>query len=515
MQESSNKLLERIIVYSSITSFMLAILVCFNLIMGNTRKINGDFINWFTLLFTAVSGFIYELVLQIFSEEKTSSKAHFVFLPFYVIFELLLCFFTGQLNLAFFMVPFSIVHYILEANYNLLFVYHDYFLQQNGERNGKELVEYLFHNSFTAQDFAQTRRKNQNYLVALGLIMAGFLIMTCILATGVNALLVIFVLIFYFCLFVSCWILGIFNRESYYAFLGFKDASKGSRHIFKYCLLIMAAAAVFGFAFSSNKSLLDLSRLPKGEQKIEVPTAAPQAPAEYMPLDFGTGGPGLEFFVPEKTSNIGWIIELIFKVIKNLCICLAAIGILAFLIRPFFSDDWKKYWRERKFVIFLKKIGRELKDMLRSLFSKDAAGKSYSRVDNSNFKDGIEDFLKRSRKSKEKRQELDRLTKVFMKLIDWGVDRKINYTKNLAPAEYTSKVADFYRAADRAVNKVTGTVATSFGVAEDFPAACKAAGSFFEKALYDKELLSAEEEKSFTSAIDLLIHSGVKIVEEK
>ena len=86
MQESSNKLLERIIVYSSITSFMLAILVCFNLIMGNTRKINGDFINWFTLLFTAVSGFIYELVLQIFSEEKTSSKAHFVFLPFYVIF---------------------------------------------------------------------------------------------------------------------------------------------------------------------------------------------------------------------------------------------------------------------------------------------------------------------------------------------------------------------------------------------------------------------------------------------
>ena len=86
----------------------------------------------------------------------------------------------------------------------------------------------------------------------------------------------------------------------------------------------------------------------------------------------------------------------------------------------------------------------------------------------------MEEFLSKSRKSKEKRAELDRLSKVFVKLIDWGEEHGITYTKNLAPAEYTAlfknKNADI-------------------------------AGLLFEQALYAKEPLTREQEADFNKAV--------------
>ena len=88
------------------------------------------------------------------------------------------------------------------------------------------------------------------------------------------------------------------------------------------------------------------------------------------------------------------------------------------------------------------------------------------------------EFLKKAKRSKEKIAEIDRLTKKFMRLIDWGEAQGIKYTPNLAPAEYTvlfkSEKADL-------------------------------AGQLFEKALYDKNILTAEEENQFISSIDAII----------
>ena len=89
----------------------------------------------------------------------------------------------------------------------------------------------------------------------------------------------------------------------------------------------------------------------------------------------------------------------------------------------------------------------------------------------------MEEFLKASKKSKEKKAELDRLTRQFMRIIDWGSENGVEYTKNLAPAEYTQLLNN-----DKAIE----------------------AGLLFEKALYDKECLTKEEEKSFINAVDCL-----------
>ena len=67
-----------------------------------------------------------------------------------------------------------------------------------------------------------------------------------------------------------------------------------------------------------------------------------------------------------------------------------------------------------------------------------------------------------------------------MKIIDWGTAHGIEYTKNLAPAEYTGLLNN-----ENAV----------------------AAGLLFEKALYDKECLSSDEEKSFINNVDCFVGS--------
>ena len=97
-------------------------------------------------------------------------------------------------------------------------------------------------------------------------------------------------------------------------------------------------------------------------------------------------------------------------------------------------------------------------------------------------------------KSKEKQKELDRLTKLFVKIIDWGEKQGVAYRVQLAPAEYTAGCA-------------------SYLCSQDDTSLCKAlktCGSIFEKALYDKDVLSAEEEGQFRDAIETVLHEPVE-----
>ena len=115
-------------------------------------------------------------------------------------------------------------------------------------------------------------------------------------------------------------------------------------------------------------------------------------------------------------------------------------------------------------------------------FEKEAV---YARVEAKSFKNAIGEFLKKSRKSREKRIEIDRLTKLFMTLIDWGSRRSIDYRVTMAPAEYTRLIKNYFDSHDR---KSHSDFATK-------------AGDLFEKALYDKNILSKEEENIFTTSV--------------
>ena len=493
MKEDRTKLLERILVFATITSFILALLVILQSIIAANSKAEENYIDFFCMALTFFSGIFYVIVLQIFVNEKTKSRVHIVFLFFYLVFELFLSFIFGFYNAPYVLIPTTIVHYFLEASLNEIFVFHDFFLYKNDQRKGKELVEYLFHNNFAASEFASKRKAFQGYLFAIGFLMTGMVAAAFIFGNGVTLLLVILIVIFYFCLFVSFWLLGFFNSESYYAFLGFNDISQNNAKIFKTGLLIFSLSLLFAFCFSSNKCLIDISKF---AQKIESQTYTPPANEEpphieNYDLDFGDGG---DFGELKEAKEPSPVFEIIFKILKIALISAAIIFILFYLISPFFSDNWKKYWQERKFVKFLHKIFKDLKELFALLFfSKNADDDNYAKVQSKTFKQAINDFLRRSKKSKEKKNEIDRLTRHFMLLIDWGSRREIKYTKNLAPAEYTEKIKKYLQENPLKESELSPCET------------CDLIGKLFEKALYDKELLTKDLENSFFRAINDII----------
>ena len=186
----------------------------------------------------------------------------------------------------------------------------------------------------------------------------------------------------------------------------------------------------------------------------------------------------LQEFYQEDSKFPAWIFDLIFDVIKWAAIIALLSGLILFFFKPFFSSHFREFWAEGRLIKFLKHIFREIKEFLRYAFSKSLPAQPYATVESKKFGEGIRDFLKRAGRSKEKNEEIDRLTKHFMKLIDWGQSKGIKYKSNLAPAEYTAMI-----------NTETANLA----------------GQLFEKALYDKNVLTAQEEKAFIEAIKEII----------
>ena len=165
------------------------------------------------------------------------------------------------------------------------------------------------------------------------------------------------------------------------------------------------------------------------------------------------------------------------QVFAIICGAFFIICILWFFLSPFIKRTFANVFRgvdlKSIFTKFFKAVGEIFKKLFHLRLKMPVINSANAR----RFGNDMAEFLKTSRKSKEKKAELDRLTKKFMLVIDWGTEHGFEYTKNLAPAEYTQLLKN-----ENAIK----------------------AGLYFEKALYDKECLSQEEEKDFNSQIEQL-----------
>ncbi|MCR5764922.1 MAG: hypothetical protein K6G09_02975, partial [Treponema sp.] len=153
------------------------------------------------------------------------------------------------------------------------------------------------------------------------------------------------------------------------------------------------------------------------------------------------------------------------------------------------SKDFFSHLRQRNFKVIFRNFIDNFKEFLKKIFNFKFKKSAYSTTDSQLFKKKMNDFLKASKKSKEKKAELDRLTTVFVKLINWGSKYDIIYKKNLAPAEYTDKIIDYFRKIEETDNILYA----------------RKAGIIFEKALYSKDLLSIQEENDFKAAVNQII----------
>ncbi len=482
MAKGFNSLLERFLVFETVTSFMLCITALTGPVLNNA-EMERILINWYTYLLLAVSGLVFILIQQIFAREKIKPYLHIVSCVFYVIFAVVISGLCGQMNQPYVLIPFLIAQYFLENALNNLFVFHDRFMDECGQLSGKELETHLFHNNLSAIDFGAKARFAQGILLLLPLILFAAIFAILKSGYGVSIFALCLVLSFFLGLTSIFFLMGLFRNDVFFGFLGFRDYIQNKGLLLRSVFVIVLAACLFGAVISSNNALIRITyeERPASEIKYEMPeinSNTVNGASDIREI--------LEEMYPDDNRFPDWIIDLIFKIIKWAAITALSGCVIVFFFKPFFSAHWKQFWKEGKLLFFLQNIWKQIKDFFRYVFTKKAAQESYSSVQSRKFGEGIKDFLKKAGRSKEKNAEIDRLTKHFMRLIDWGQAHNIQYRPNLAPAEYTDLLVQSLQT-------------------EELKKAAKSAGLLFEKALYDKEILSASEEKDFVSAVKTVI----------
>ena len=479
MVKKFNSLFERFLVFLTTSSFMLAV---FATAAPVFNKIEQDkiLINWVSFVIIFISALIFILIDQIFAREKIKTYLHIVVIVFYEFAAVLLCWFTGQLNLPYVLIPFLVIEYALSYTLNNLFVYHDIFITECGELSGKELETHLFHNNLGAIDFSAKCKVALALLFILPVIL--FLWLFTVLKIGYRISLpaICFLIIFLISEFFIFFISGIYKNDVFFGFLGFRDFLNDKRRLLRSVFAILGAAFIFAFFMSSDKALIKLTikERPVTYSSVrEIPKLNIEEPLNPNPFE------DLEKILPFKKSRIpDWVFDLIYGIISWSFIAFLAFCVIRFFLKPFFTAHWKQYWKEGRLMKYLRYIFSEIKALFNFSFVKGKKQTPYSTVQSQKFSQGIKDYLKKAGRSKEKNEEIDRLTKYFMQVIDWGEAHKISYRNNLAPAEYTKLIENQFKISE-----------------------AKKTGLLFEKALYDKNVLTAEEEKAFIAAVKTII----------
>ncbi|MCR4735717.1 MAG: hypothetical protein K5829_12020 [Treponema sp.] len=486
MDYKSNKLLERFILFSLSTSFIIILLYILNKAVISTPLIEIEFapVNLYSYAIIFVLGFIYSSALDYFIGPKTNGAIHIIILISCLVAVILLSFSIQQSKILFFLIPACIIHYIISAYMNGFFLFHEEFMYSLEGMSGEKLRSYLFHNNLAAGDFGKYLKKLQFFLATLGAVALLFLFGGKFLGLSYNPLLIIIMIYFYTMLFITFILTGIYNREIYYAFLGFNTILKNPSKLFLISILILLISALAGISLSSNRAFIKIKPLEfKENDSIKI-----ENPKIFIPqLEYQEVRPEESFSVrniEEKDFSQLWhILDIAAKILMGLGGVFLITLLIIHLVK---NGSFRKLFKEGLLAKFFKKLLQDFKDFIKVLFKiKVEHEDDYSKIQGELFKESVKSFLFKNKKSHAKRSEIDKLTRVFIALIDWGSRRKITYTENLAPAEYTNLIKEYFAKNDRS----------------SFFEYTETAGYLFEKALYDKELLSQEEEKNFRKAV--------------
>lgn len=346
--------------------------------------------------------------------------------------------------------------------------------------NGKDLSADLTENNWYVSDYINYAQKLIFSLFVISLVLSGFALILHIYKKSVSVKLYIS-LICFIAAYVGLIIVHTVNdHETSFAFLGHNSIFGFRSRIITMCVLICLISVGAGAIISSDTAVLSpdmfkwiLKIFPGQEVPLEM-TGYNQGAGdsdEYFEID-------KDFYGVKEESLFTVIMHYFFMGLEYASIIAISAGIIWFLCSAFFGKKWKEFWKNKKLSAFLKKMWINLKKLIYDLLHMKFERAVYNTVEAARFKDTMKSLLAGSRKSKEKRAELDALTRQFMKLVDFGAANDISYKPHMAPLEFARLLKN-----DDALT----------------------AGRLFEQALYAKELLSKEERTQFEQSIEAAI----------
>ena len=305
--------------------------------------------------------------------------------------------------------------------------------------------------------------------------------------------LIVFLLLFV----IICIVLKTATEETFYASLGIDAVFSLRRTILRTGCISLLCCFLCALLLAPNHALADKSVFVRWFLWLASLLEKDQVPSEHMLHSILGASEG--FGLPEELMAMQAeehpLIEIILMGLRYIFIGGIICAVFVFLLGPFFSGEWRNFWKEKRLFAYLKQFWSHFLRFIRGLFHFEKSDRSpYASASGGLFTNAIHEYMEKSTKSKEKQKELDRLTKLFVKVIDWGENLGVTYRVQLAPAEYTAGCASYLCSQDDThLYKVL-----------------EICGSIFEKALYDKDVISAEEEVLFRNAVEAVLHEPVK-----
>ncbi|MBP5793766.1 MAG: hypothetical protein J6W46_09025 [Spirochaetaceae bacterium] len=450
-------------------------------------------------LFTAtlVTAILSQGISAVLRAEKTRAAARFRFFIFYIAgITVLGRFFLQPAVDALMAVSCSVTWLLCFAAEKPFLAYHK-FLAVCSDLSGEKLAGELRFMSDVTTDVVSGKK----LFVRTVLILLICTFIACMWALGAHvglsfatgAALIVFLLLFV----IMCIILNTATEETFYASLGINAVFSVRRTILRTGCISFLCCFLCALLLAPNHALADKSIFVRWLLWLASLLEKDQVPAEQVL--HSVFGASESFGLPEELIAMQAeehpLMEMILAGLRYLFIGGIICAVLVFLFGPFFSGEWRNFWKEKRLFAYLKQFWLHFLRFIRGLFHFEKTDNSlYASASGGLFSNAVHGYMEKSTKSKEKQKELDRLTKLFVKIIDWGEKQGVAYRVQLAPAEYTS-----------------GCV--SYLCSQDDTSLCKAlktCGSIFEKALYDKDVLSAEEEGQFRDAVETVLHEPVE-----
>ena len=465
-----HKALERFFIFAVISSFIFCAL---SFIRDFTIAGNKEIFVFYTYIAIFITQLTSFIIIAVYFNEK-STVANFIrFFVLYLLLIIVILFFTRQW--VSFVLTFiaTAVQTILYYNVFTPFFEHDSFENQCIAKNDSSLQKELFDYNIHLSQSALGYRSNRTLFVILGGILALFAAICISSQTHISLFTIILFLIYFVCAGVHFFLYAYYVREAAFASNGFANVFDFRFKTIGTCTIIFALCFATGLLISSNHSplklyyLLYIVKLFQGKNNAAAP----------LPVE-----PEPELSAYEKRLNeIRAIQEAVSDTSKQrndlfplICGIVMAAFVIWFFLKPIVTKSLQSLLRNTDLKGVFKRFFVNIKAFFKNIFRPRLKHSPVMSENSRYFMDDMDDFISKSKKSKEKRAELDRLTKVFVKLIDWGQEHDIEYARNLAPAEYTAMFKNPH---------------------------ADIAGRLFEQALYAKEALTKEEENDFNKAV--------------
>ncbi len=464
-----HKAVERFFIFAVISSFMFCAL---SFIRDFTIAGNKEIFVFYTYIAIFITQITSFTIIAVYFNQK-STVANFIrFFVLYLLLIIVILFFTRQW--VSFVLTFiaTAVQTILYYNVFTPFFEHDCFevqcIAKNDSSLQKELFDYNIHLSQSALGY----RSNRTLFVILGGILALFACICITSETKISLFTIILFLTYFVCAGVHFFLYAYYVREAAFASNGFANVFDFRFKTIGTCVIIFAFCFAAGLLVSSNHSplklyyLLYFFKLFKGKDVADV---VPEVPEPEL-SDYDKRLQEIRA-IQEAMSDSSRQRNDLFPLI---CGIFMVVFVGWFFLKPIVTKKLQALLRNTDLKRVFKRFFAHLKELFKNIFRPRLKHSPIISEKSRYFMDEMEELLSKSKKSKEKRTELDRLTKVFVKLIDWGEEHDIEYTKNLAPAEYTALF-----------NNPNADIS----------------GLLFEQALYAKETLTKQQENDFNKAV--------------